>query len=172
MIDLASVVADVYNGQCDPTALFGPYNSGDNLHPSEAGELAMADAIPTTLFQVPEAPQLPQAITATPTPGCTGAVKAEHALTLAQTPSTSTTTPTTSASPRAKPPTHRVVPHNRGSTVVDAVIGVAIVVLLGVAVLIVLWRRTTRKRRTRGRGVGGTPVNGGRPAHLRRSARR
>ena len=173
VIDLASVVADVYNGQCDPTALFGPYNSGDNLHPSEAGELAMADAIPTPLFQVPEAPQLPQAITATPTPGCAGAVKAEQALTLAQTPSTSTTTPTTSASARPKPPTHRVVPHkDRGSTVVDAVIGVAIVVLLGVAVLIVLWRRTTRKRRTRGRGVGGTPVNGGRPAHLRRSARR
>jgi len=173
VIDLASVVADVYNGQCDPTALFGPYNSGDNLHPSEAGELAMADAIPTTLFQVPEAPQLPQAITATPTPGCAGAVKAEQALTLAQTPSTSTTTPTTSASARPKPTTHRVVPHrDRGSTVVDAVIGVAIVVLLGVAVLIVLWRRAARRRGTRGRGVGGTAVNGGRPAHLRRSARR
>ena len=174
VIDLASVVANVYNGQCDPTALFGPYNSGDNLHPSEAGELAMADAIPTTLFQIPEAPQLPQGVAATPTPGCAGAVQAEQALTLAQTPSTSTTTPTTSASARPKPSNHRVVPHkDRGITVFDtAVIGVAIVVLLGVAVLLVVWRRSVRKRRTRGHEVGGTPAHAGRPTHLRRSDRR
>lgn len=172
VIDLAAVVADVYNGQCDPTALFGPYNSGDNLHPSEAGEVAMADAIPTTLFQIPEAPQLPQEVAAAPTPGCAGAVAAEQALSLARTAPTTTTT--TSPSGRPKPSTHRVVPHNdRGSTLVDrAVIGVTTLVLLGVVVLVVVWWRVKRKRRTRSNDVGGTPVRGGRPAHLRRSARR
>ena len=171
VIDLAAVVADVYNGQCDANALFGPYNSGDNLHPSEAGELAMADAIPTTLFQIPEAPQLPQGVTATPTPGCAGAAEAEQALALAQTAPTSTTTTTPSTQP--KPSTHRIVGHkHRGSTVVDKwAIVVAVVVLLGVVVLVV-WRRIGRRRRTQSHDVGGTPVGGRHPAHLRRSARR
>ncbi|MST35304.1 SGNH/GDSL hydrolase family protein, partial [Acidimicrobiaceae bacterium USS-CC1] len=47
VIDLAEVVGDVYDGACRPDVMFPPYDSGDNLHPDTAGQVAMADAIPT-----------------------------------------------------------------------------------------------------------------------------
>ena len=73
VINLAPVVADVYNGACDPTTMFPPYDSGDHLHPNAAGETAMADAIDPTILDLPPLPQIPPLLTATPSPGCSAA---------------------------------------------------------------------------------------------------
>lgn len=70
VLDLAAVVADVYNGACQPDRMFPPYNSGDSLHPDSAGQLAMADAIPTGLLGSAGAPLLASLVKATPTSGC------------------------------------------------------------------------------------------------------
>jgi len=149
-VDLAAVVADVYNGQCDPSNLFGPYNSGDNLHPSVEGQMAMADAIPTTLFQIPEAPQLPPPVTATPTQGCAGAVAAERALTAARASTLPTTAPPASTSPRRDRPSRPAATiRDRGpSTVVKGLIGAGVVVI-GMSALLVRRRRIVRRRRLR-----------------------
>ncbi len=72
VINLTSVISDTYNGQCSPTTIFPPYNSGDNLHPSPAGDLAMADAVPGNLFGFSNLPLLNPMVAATPTPGCLG----------------------------------------------------------------------------------------------------
>ncbi len=72
VIDLASTVADVYNGQCTPTSIFAPYDSGDHLHPDNAGQVAMADAITGAELGLPPLPQVPSQVAVTPTPGCTG----------------------------------------------------------------------------------------------------
>ncbi len=47
VIDFDQVVRDPSH----PTRLLPPYDSGDHLHPSDAGHKAMADAIPLQLFQ-------------------------------------------------------------------------------------------------------------------------
>ncbi len=171
VIDLAAVVADVYNGQCNPNALFGPYNSGDNLHPSRDGELAMADAIPTTLFGVPEAPQLPQGVVAVPTAGCPGATLAEQALALAQVAPTTTTTTTTTTKPRPAPVHAAVKATKPGSSLLEPVlIAGAIIVAMAVAVSLVVRRRAIRRRRARRQRL-----EGGRrpaPAHVRMPSRR
>jgi lysophospholipase L1-like esterase len=86
VINLAAVMGDVYDGTCKPNAPYPPYYTADNLHPNIAGQTVMADAIPTTLFGIPQAPQLPQRIAATPTPRCRGAVQAEDALALGRKP--------------------------------------------------------------------------------------
>lgn len=148
VIDLSAVVSDVYNGQCDPNALFGPYNSGDNLHPSAAGQLAMADAIPTTLFGLPEAPQIPQAVTAVPTPGCPGAALAAQALALAQAaPSAPTTTTTTTAPVR----THRVLHpvSRRSSSITPTVVAILAIAVLALVLWTLLRRRAIHRRRLR-----------------------
>jgi lysophospholipase L1-like esterase len=46
VIDFASVLADPN----DPTILAPQFNSGDNLHPNDAGYKAMASAIDLSLF--------------------------------------------------------------------------------------------------------------------------
>ena len=104
VIDLAAVMGDVYDGQCRPDLPFPPYFNNDNLHPDVAGEIAMADAIPTTLFGIPEAPLLPDPVTAIPTPGCPGAQQAEAVLAAAAAPASppptgSTPVPTQTSSP-------------------------------------------------------------------------
>lgn len=73
VIDLAPVVADVYNGACQPDVLFPPFDSGDHLHPDAAGQTAMADAVPPALLGLPPMPEEPQLVQFTPTPGCDAA---------------------------------------------------------------------------------------------------
>lgn len=70
VIDLARAVADRYDGQCQPAAMFPPFDSGDHLHPDAAGQTAMANAVDLRLFGLPNAPGLPMPVAATPTPGC------------------------------------------------------------------------------------------------------
>jgi lysophospholipase L1-like esterase len=70
VIDMARAVADVYNGQCQPTAMFEPYDSGDHLHPDAAGQTAMANAVDTRLFGISEAPPLAAPVRAIPTSAC------------------------------------------------------------------------------------------------------
>lgn len=65
VLNLAAAVADVYDGQCNPIAMFPPYNSGDDLHPNAAGETAMANAVDTMLFGLPQAPRVPPVVSAT-----------------------------------------------------------------------------------------------------------
>ena len=69
VIDMAAAVADVYNGACQPDALYPEFDSGDHLHPDAAGDLAMANAVPTVLFGLPPAPELAHP-PVTPTLGC------------------------------------------------------------------------------------------------------
>ncbi len=80
VIDFAAVVRDVYNGACQPDAMFPGYNSGDNLHPNAAGQTAMANAVPTTLFNIPEAPHLPPLVNVTLTPNCPAAAQTREVL--------------------------------------------------------------------------------------------
>jgi len=69
VIDLTPAVADIYNGACQPDALYPAFDSGDHLHPDAAGDVALANAVPTALFGLPPAPQLAHPLM-TPTPGC------------------------------------------------------------------------------------------------------
>ncbi len=73
VLDMAPVVADVYNGQCNPTAMFPPYDSGDHLHPNPAGQTAIANAINPQTLQLPAMAQVPPLVAVTPTPGCSSA---------------------------------------------------------------------------------------------------
>lgn len=73
VINLASVVADMYNGGCRPQIILPAYDSGDHVHPNAAGDTAMANAIPPALLGLPSLPTLPPALAVTPTPGCGGA---------------------------------------------------------------------------------------------------
>ena len=158
-IDLAAVMGDVYNGACRPSTPFAPYYTVDNLHPNTAGQTVMADAIPTTLFGIPEAPTLAPLVAATPTAGCPGAAAAERVLAQGRTPATTTTTTP------PKHPTHPV--HHRArpnSSVRDLVGALAILVALLVLVGLVARRRRTLRRRRRAReavrayrGPGGFP---------------
>ncbi len=68
--NFAPVVADTYNGQCDPTKMFGPYDSGDHLHPNAAGQTAMANSVNTQLLGLPSAPLVAPLVAVQPTPGC------------------------------------------------------------------------------------------------------
>lgn len=104
VINLAAVVGDVYDGQCQPALPYAPYFNADNLHPNPAGQTAMANAIPTTLFGIPEAPQLAPVVGATPTPGCAGAQTAENVLTAASSAGKQASTgPSTSTGPTSGP---------------------------------------------------------------------
>ena len=70
VIDTARVAADVYNGQCNPTAMFPPFDSGDHLHPDAAGQTAIANFIQPAVLGLPPLPTVPPLVPATPTPGC------------------------------------------------------------------------------------------------------
>ena len=73
VINLATPVADMYNGGCDPAILLPAYNSGDSTHPNIAGDTAMADAVAPQVLGLPALPQVPPLLAAVPTPGCRGA---------------------------------------------------------------------------------------------------
>ena len=104
VINLAAVMGDVYDGQCQPALPYTPYFNADNLHPNPAGQTAMANAIPTTLFGIPEAPQLAPVVGVTPTPGCAGAQTAENVLSAASSAGgRASTGPSTSTGPASSP---------------------------------------------------------------------
>ena len=74
VIDLAPVVADVYNHDCAPNLLFPAYDSGDHLHPNAAGDTAMADAIDGTKLQMGTLPRVPLLVPVTKTKDCNAAL--------------------------------------------------------------------------------------------------
>ena len=115
VVNLAAVMGDVYGGQCQPWAPYPPYFNADNLHPNVAGQTAMANAVPTTLFGLPEAPQLPPVVAAVPTAGCGPALTAENVMAAASSPAAtgtggSTTSPPTSTSTGTGAPTSTTAP--------------------------------------------------------------
>lgn len=159
VIDFSRVMTDAYNGACEQGVFFLPYDSGDNLHPSRAGDVAMGDAVPTTLFGLPEAPLVPPLVTVHRTPGCLPVTTGLLAPTSTPTP---TLTPTPSASPTPRPSPaatdrpRRADRHHRASGLLalasdnrPAVAGVVI----GVLALIggVVWALERRRQRRRPR---------------------
>jgi lysophospholipase L1-like esterase len=72
VLNFATTIADVYNGDCKPTAIFPPYNAGDDLHLNAAGQTAIADSVDTTVLGLPAAPSVSPLVAVTPTPGCVG----------------------------------------------------------------------------------------------------
>jgi lysophospholipase L1-like esterase len=153
-INLNAVMGDVYNGACQPDMPFAPYFNIDNLHPNSAGETVMADAIPTPIFGIQQAPQVAQTIAVTPTPGCPGAIAAEQVLALAKAPappppSTTTTTTTTSPPTTTSPttqPVRRTVPRPRGASHTTAFVVAAVAaVAVTMAILLVVLRRRARR---------------------------
>ena len=94
VLNLGAVMGNVYNGSCDPVTPFAAYFNPDHLHPNAAGQTVMADAIPTTLFNLPEAPQLPLLVNVTPTTNCAAAQLAAQIFAAGNTPGTTTTTST------------------------------------------------------------------------------
>ncbi|MHB1208899.1 MAG: GDSL-type esterase/lipase family protein [Acidimicrobiales bacterium] len=99
VLNLNAVMANVYNGSCQSTTPFAPYFNPDHLHPNIAGQTAIANAIPTTLFDLPEAPQLPPLVSVTPTANCAAAQLAAQVFAAGTTPGTTTTTSTTTTVP-------------------------------------------------------------------------
>ncbi|MHB1251837.1 MAG: GDSL-type esterase/lipase family protein [Acidimicrobiales bacterium] len=95
VLNLSAVMGNVYNGSCQPTSPFAAYFNPDHLHPNVAGQTIMADAIPTTLFDMPEAPQVPPLVSATPTANCAAAQLAAQVFAAGTTPGTTTTTTST-----------------------------------------------------------------------------
>jgi lysophospholipase L1-like esterase len=79
VINFAPVISDTYDGQCTPTSIYGPYNSGDNLHPNAAGQTALADSIPASVFGLTSLPLVPLLIPVSPTPKCQGVEGIESA---------------------------------------------------------------------------------------------
>ncbi len=167
VIDLAAVMADVYDGACQPTLPYPPYFTADNLHPNTAGQVAMADAIPTTLFGLPEAPQVAPVVQATPTPGCPAAAQAAQVLAAARapapptTPATSTTTtthPRPTRQTRVAPPVRRV---DGARVAVLVAAAVVLLLLLGLVLARLRVRRRAARRRAARAGAGGARQGGG-----------
>ncbi|HVA07075.1 MAG TPA: GDSL-type esterase/lipase family protein, partial [Acidimicrobiales bacterium] len=73
VLNLAPTVADAFNGACSPDILFPPYDSNDHLHPNQAGQTAMADAIDSSVLQLPALPQVPPLVSVIPTANCNAA---------------------------------------------------------------------------------------------------
>ena len=170
VIDLAEVAGDVYNGACQPNLMYPPYDSGDNLHPSTAGQIAMANAIPTQLLGAGVAPLAPPLVAATPTPGCLHhpiVTVYSSALSSAAVPTTTTTPPSTTApttttpvpatspaskqtpgskTPSASGPTGPVPGGSSGPWIVLAAMALT---LLGVAVVILRIAANARRERAR-----------------------
>ena len=153
-INLAAVMGDVYNGACQPDTPFAPYFTDDNLHPNLAGQTVMADSIPTSLFGIPEAPQVPLPLAATPTPGCPAAVAAAQVLAFARVPTappaTTPTTSTTSTPHITTQPQRRTAPHQIGARQTAFFVLAALIALAIVVLLVVLRRRAVQKRRRQG----------------------
>jgi len=153
-INLAAVMGDVYNGACQPETPFAPYFTEDNLHPNLAGQTVMADAIPTSMFGIPEAPQVPLPLAVTPTPGCPAALAAAQVLAVAQAPTAPpATTPTTSTPPATTQPKRRTAPHPIGARHTAFIVlaaPIALIALIIVALFVVLRRRAVLQRRRQG----------------------
>ena len=174
VFNLAAIMGDVYNGACQPNVPFPPYFNTDNLHPDIAGQTAMANAMSTTYFGLPQAPQLPPVVVATPTPGCPGAVAASNVLAQGRqspTTTTSTSTSTTSTTTTTTTPvttTTRAVHRGSGLThreVVGSAIALLLLVVLGLATARrrMIRRRVLRRdaaRRSAGYGYGPPPRPG------------
>ena len=143
VINLSAVMSDVYNGDCRPAIPFPGYFNPDHLHPNIAGETVMADAISTTLFGLPQAPQIPQLIAATPTPGCVGARVASQVLAAGRQPAPTTTTSTTTTVPVTS--TSQPVPASGGAGPYRKYAIIALIVLI----IATLWnaRRLALRRR-------------------------
>lgn len=106
VLDLAPVVADIYGGDCDPSRIYPPFDSGDHLHPNTAGQQAMANAIPARLVGASGAPTLPPLADAVPTPGC-----AHPPVLAVGADSPATTVPTTTgAAPTTRTATSTTIP--------------------------------------------------------------
>lgn len=146
VINLAAVMGDVYNGACRPTLPYSGYFNADNLHPNSAGQTVMADAISTVLFGVPQAPQVPQLVNVTPTPGCAGALLAMHTLALGRQPSVTTTTTTTTTTTVPVTQTTRPAQSSRGHGADYIFYSVAALIALG---LLALWNTRRRAQRRR-----------------------
>jgi len=156
-------MGDVYNGACAPTTPFQPYYTDDELHPDTAGQIALADAIPTSLLGIPEAPQIPQvaSVRAVPTPGCTGALDAEFVMGQAEAPvgpvatpmPTSTSSTSTSPSGQKRPTRSATVGRGRPrrgdpspGRPWELPVVVAVVVVAGGTALLVTQARRRRSR--------------------------
>ena len=155
VINLGALMGDVYNGACQPTTPFSAYFNPDHLHPNVAGETVMADAISTTLFGMPEAPQVPQLVTATPTPGCAGAVLASQVLAAGRQPAATTTTSTTTTTTTTIPTTTTTRPAGllKGRAATYAALVLIVLVLLGLTGLVLGRRRALRRRAARRRAM-------------------
>ena len=70
VIDLAKSVGDVFDGACQPSQLYPPYDSGDHLHPNAAGQTALADAIAGPDLSLPDLAPVPPLVAVHPTAGC------------------------------------------------------------------------------------------------------
>ena len=74
VLDLAPVAADVFNGACQPTQLFPPFDSGDHLHPNAAGQTALGNAISGASLGLPPLPGVAPLVPVHPTSGCRATV--------------------------------------------------------------------------------------------------
>jgi len=149
VFNLAAVMGDVYNGSCQPTVPFPPYFTDDHLHPDTAGQTAMADAIPTSVFGIAEAPQLPPVVQAVPTPGCAAAQQAAAALAEGSAPASTTTTVPHTKTPSRRTRHRHVARRPAGTPLwIFVLVGVAVLLVLTVATLrIITLRRRARRRR-------------------------
>ncbi len=150
VLNLNAVMADVYNGSCQSTTPFAPYFNPDHLHPNVAGQTVMADAVPTTLFDLPEAPQLPLLVTATPTANCAAAQLAAQIFAAGTTPGTTTTTTSTTTTTPATTTTQApgfLGGHARTYAVYLLIVLIVLtLLLLGVARRRAIRRRAIRRR--------------------------
>ena len=142
-------MADVYNGDCNPNTPFAPYFNPDHLHPNVAGETAMANAISTQLFGLPDAPLNPPVLTATPTPGCAAAKVASAVLASAVPTTTTTVAPTTSVAPTTTTTPTSLL---RSARSLAIWLLAELVVIAGVLALVAR-RRVAKRRRDRRRAM-------------------
>lgn len=150
VLDFASVVADVYNGACNPSAMFPPYDSGDHLHPGSAGQTAMADAVPTQLLGSVSSLQAPPLIVVMPTPGCRHRpfVLVNSSLRVQPSASPSTSSPSTPPADKSSPPASAqpiaASTRSKGNLAAAFTLGA-----LGLAAAMVAFRRSRMGRRHR-----------------------
>lgn len=142
-----AVMSAVYNGLCEPTVPYAPYFNPDHLHPNVAGQVTFANAIPTTLFDLPQAPGDAPVIDATPTTSCPDARAAASVL-AAGTYVAPTTTSTTAAPVTTTTGATGIL----GATGATTLVALALI-LIALAMTIALWQRQRSRRRARLRRV-------------------
>ena len=152
VFNLSVMMSDVYGGACQPILPYAGYFNPDHLHPNVAGETVLADAIPTVPFGMPEAPQVPQLITPTPSPSCPEALLAAQILAAGRQPTPTTTTTTTTTTVPAT--TTTLAPGLFGGHARTYAKYLLILLLaLTVVLLIVSARRSQRRRAHRRRAI-------------------